>query len=231
MNRPKSTQVATPSEPDSADRERVVLLDEAGNAIGTADKVAVHTSQTPLHLAFSCYVFNADGAILMTRRALDKRVFPGVWTNSVCGHPAAGEELAEAARRRARDELGLQLHDPRLVLPGFRYQAEMSGILENEACPVLTARAFADPVCNPSEVADWLWVDWTEFVALVLDDLVLDDLVLVDTAGLPGRVLSDDFEISPWCRLQVAALSQLGPVPDRWPVGDPAQLPAALPAW
>ena len=101
-------------------REEVVLLDETGSAIGTAAKSEVHHDRTPLHLAFSCYVLDEQGRLLVTQRAAHKLTFGGVWTNSACGHPAPGEPIADAVRRRVQQELGLSLDDLRLVLPGFR---------------------------------------------------------------------------------------------------------------
>jgi len=144
--------------------ELVILLDEDGNTIGTADKATVHTKDTPLHLAFSCHVFNAEGQVLITRRALSKKTWPGVWTNSACGHPAPGESMPDAIRRRARDELGLELENITETLPGFRYRAvDASGIVENEICPVFTATTSRDPSPSSDEVCEWRWVNPSHF--------------------------------------------------------------------
>ena len=113
--------------------ELVVLLSEEGTPIGTADKATVHTEDTHLHLAFSCHVFNRDGKILVTRRALEKKTWPGVWTNSFCGHPGPDEDFTDAIHRRAEQELGLKLASVKSALPDFRYRAvDASGIVENE---------------------------------------------------------------------------------------------------
>ena len=183
--------------------ENVVLLDETGHALGVAAKAEVHHENTPLHLAFSCYVFNSAGEFLLTRRALTKHVFPGVWTNTCCGHPAPQEALPDAVRRRLKQELGLGVSQITLVLPGFRYRAMMNGVLENEMCPVYAAHADADPVPAPAEVDAFEWADWGRFSADVL----------------AGRR-----EVSPWCVQQVTELAGLA---WPWPAGDPASLPPA----
>lgn len=140
--------------------ERVVLLDESATPIGSADKYEVHNESTPLHLAFSCYVLNDSGQLLVTRRALTKLTWAGVWTNSVCGHPAPGEATASAISRRAAEELGTEVRDIRVVVPDFRYRAvDASGVVENEVCPVHVARIAGRLHPNPSEVCDWEWVD------------------------------------------------------------------------
>ncbi|MCU1550841.1 MAG: isopentenyl-diphosphate Delta-isomerase [Glaciihabitans sp.] len=140
--------------------EQVVLLDDAGNDIGSADKATVHTANTALHLAFSCHVFNAEGQLLVTRRSLAKLTWPGVWTNSFCGHPAPGESLEDAISRRASVELGITVSEVKLVLPDFRYRAvDASGIVENEICPVYRAVTTDAVAANPDEVSEWEWVE------------------------------------------------------------------------
>jgi isopentenyl-diphosphate delta-isomerase len=137
----------------------VVLLNDDGASIGTAEKGGVHHGDTPLHLAFSCYVFDPAGSrVLVTRRALTKRTWPGVWTNSFCGHPQPLENVTDAVERRASDELGMALTGIRLVLPDFRYRAiDASGVVENEICPVYIATAASDPFAAPEEVMDLAW--------------------------------------------------------------------------
>jgi isopentenyl-diphosphate delta-isomerase len=169
-------------------REEVVLLDEEGRPVGVADKATVHGPRTPRHLAFSCYGFDAAGRVLVTRRAAGKRAFPLVWTGTCCGHPAPGEVVDDAVRRRLRDELGVRARDLTLVLPDFSYRASDGTVEENELCPVYVCRLDGDPSPAPDEVAEWVWWDWDAFLT---------------AATAPGSVLS------PWARLQAPQLDLL----------------------
>jgi isopentenyl-diphosphate Delta-isomerase len=145
--------------------ELIVLVDSRGEPTGTAEKLSSHHADTPLHLAFSCYVFEADGRFLATRRSEDKLVWPGVWTNTVCGHPAPGESFEAAIRRRLDQELGMTADGIEVVLPDHVYRAPpFNGIVEHEFCPVFVARARSAPRPNPDEVAEHRWMDWEDFV-------------------------------------------------------------------
>ncbi|MGH3998335.1 MAG: isopentenyl-diphosphate Delta-isomerase, partial [Pseudonocardiaceae bacterium] len=145
----------------------VVLLDEDRRPIGQLPKSQVHHAATPLHLAFSCYVFDGSGRLLMTRRATSKRTWPGVWTNTCCGHPLPGELSGQAAARRLREELGVQMVGSAVALPDFQYRAVApDGVVENEFCPVLVGRIEGQPQPDPAEVLEYHWAPWPEVVAL-----------------------------------------------------------------
>ncbi|MBA2390646.1 MAG: isopentenyl-diphosphate Delta-isomerase [Geodermatophilaceae bacterium] len=169
--------------------ELVVLVDESGHPYAEMPKAAVHHLDTPLHLAFSCWIVDDAGRVLVTRRAAAKLTWPLAWTNSVCGHPAPGEPIVAAVRRRAAAELGLSLMSTELVLPDFRYSARMAnGILENEVCPVYRAVVLADAemLPDPAEVAEWRWTSM---------------------ADLSRDVAADPEPFSPWMLAQLPLLS------------------------
>jgi isopentenyl-diphosphate Delta-isomerase len=173
----------------SAVPEQVVLVNPDGTVIGAADKATVHTTTTPLHLAFSCHVFDSVGRVLVTRRALSKATWPGVWTNSFCGHPTPGEAVSDAVARRASVELGIAVSDLRLVLPDFRYEAtDASGIVENEICPVYRAVTTNAVVANPDEVSEWEWVD---------------------PASLTAAASAAPYAFSPWLVWQLEQLTRM----------------------
>lgn len=148
-----------PAHVDTATADQVVLLDDRGRRTGVADRQTVHSTRTPRHLAFSCWIIAADGRVLITRRALDKRTWPGVWTNSCCGHPRPDESLDGAVRRRVREELGIELGDLVCARPDFSYRAvDRSGLVEDELCPVFRATVATVVITpDPREVVDWSW--------------------------------------------------------------------------
>lgn len=140
--------------------EHVILLDAQDIPSGTLEKYAAHTTHTPLHLAFSSWLFNTEGQFLMTRRSLMKKAWPGVWTNSVCGHPQQGESTEQAIIRRCRFELGVNIARLTPVYPDFRYRAaDPNGIVENEVCPVYAARVTSGMAVNREEVMEFQWGD------------------------------------------------------------------------
>lgn len=199
---------ARPDQDAWTDDDRVVLVDERGEALGVAAKSEVHHDDTPLHLGFSCYLFDEAGRLLVTTRARAKPSFPGVVTNSVCGHPRPGEDLLDAVRARVRRELGLEVRDLRLVLADFRYRARMDGLVENELCPVLVGWTDgADPAPDPTEVDAAQWVPWADFST---------------------EVVTGQRVVSPWCAEQVPRLLALGADPQAWPTAPRDLLPAAL---
>lgn len=170
--------------------ELVILLADDGTPIGTTPKSTVHNLDTALHQAFSCHVVNEKGEVLVTRRALSKRAWPGVWSNAFCGHPLPGEAMTDAITRRASFELGLTLRDVRVILPDFRYRAvDSSGIVENEICPVYVATAVGAPVPNPDEAVEYAWAA---------------------PGALRRAVMDAPFAFSPWLFLQLTELDTIG---------------------
>lgn len=143
--------------------ESIVLVDENNRELGTALKSRVHTNKTPLHRAFSIFLFNSRGELLLQQRAQSKKTWPLVWSNSCCGHPGPGESTEAAASRRLREELGLTGVQVWNVLPNYRYRAEYDGIVENEICPVFIGFTDSQPRINPSEIEAIKWMLWGVF--------------------------------------------------------------------
>lgn len=177
--------------------DEVELVDDEGNTVGTLDRAAVHGRVTPRHRAFSVYLVDEDGRVLITRRALGKRSWPGVWSNACCGHPRPGEPDRAAIIRRVGDELGVEVDEVDVLLPDFSYTAtDATGIQENELCPVYRARLprSVELRPDPDETMEWSWVSWES---------------LVSTATHAPAVLS------PWAVAQIRELVEAGltPVP------------------
>jgi len=161
---------AGPARVVSSDSEELILVDQADCEIGTLSKGACHDGQGVLHRAFSVFLFDADGRLLIQQRAADKRLWPLYWANSCCSHPRAGEDMGEATIRRTEEELGVRAELE--FVYKFQYQAVYGDLgAEHELCWVhigKTAETEVRP--NPSEIADWRFLAPAEADALVADE-------------------------------------------------------------
>ena len=137
--------------------EYVILVDENDQPIGQMEKQAAHV--TPhLHRAFSVFVFNSKGELLLQQRAFSKYHSPGLWTNTCCSHPRAGETTLEAASRRLMEEMGM-VCELREVYT-FIYKAPVGkGLTEHEVDNVWIGRSDAIPNLNTDEVASWKYMN------------------------------------------------------------------------
>lgn len=148
--------------------ERVICVDENDMQVGDAEKIHAHATGT-LHRAFSVFLFDRQGRLLMQRRAAGKYHAGGLWANSCCGHPRPGEETSQAAVRRLAEELGITVHLEAAF--SFRYRVQMdNGLIENELVHMMVGAFSGD--CNPdgSEVSDIAWHE-LEAVAARAEDL------------------------------------------------------------
>lgn len=135
-----------------AGEEQLILVDERNRAIGFAGKTAVHRAGL-LHRAFSIFIVDGRGRVVIQQRSPKKYHSGGLWANSCCGHPRPGERTVSAARRRLDEELGLRS----ALAFGFyaRYRAELgNGMYENELVYVYFGRLRSEPNPDPDEIAD-----------------------------------------------------------------------------
>ena len=175
------------------EEERVVLVDENDRALGSAGKLAAHRDGGRLHRAFSVFLFDEAGRMLLQRRAAAKYHFPGYWTNACCGHPRPGEALLDAARRRVREELGVDVELRPLFAFVYEARDAASGLTEREYDHVLVGRLATEPTPAPEEIESLAW--W-EPAALQRDvdanpraytPWFVEALPRVVESGLPGR--------------------------------------------
>lgn len=144
--------------------EQVILVDEGDRQVGVAEKMQAHR-EGMLHRAFSIFVTNSNGQLLLQKRAKSKYHSGGLWTNTCCSHPRPSETTAIAASRRLQEEMGFHC-DLREIF-SFTYQAQLDNELtEYEFDHVFTGRFDGEPQINPEEAEDWKWID--------LDDLQAD---------------------------------------------------------
>jgi isopentenyl-diphosphate Delta-isomerase len=146
------------------DADTLILVDEHDNATGSCEKVECHLGQGKLHRAFSVFLFNPEGKLLIQQRSAQKMLWGGYWANSCCSHPRLGEEINDAARRRIREELGAV--SELQYLYKFIYHAEFGDIgSEYENCHVFAGHFDGHVEVDPAEVADWQFVTPDELTA------------------------------------------------------------------
>ncbi len=142
----------------SADRlEEVILVDEEDRAIGFEEKLAAHRNGGKLHRAFSIFIFNRRGEMLLQKRSARKYHFGGLWTNACCGHPTRDEPLERAVHRRLREELGFDTDLRRAF--SFTYTATDadSGLTERELDHVFLGEFEGVPRPHPDEIDELSW--------------------------------------------------------------------------
>ncbi len=157
--------------------EYVVLVDENDLEIGIKKKRTVHSSRTPLHRAFSLFLFKDTKKLLLQQRAEEKQTWPLVWSNSCCGHPLPKESYENAVIRRTRYELGVELNSV-VKISDYRYCFSRDGVMENEICPIFAGFYDGEVIPNQEEIATVRWIQWDEW--------------LEETMKYPNRY-------SPWC--------------------------------
>ncbi len=143
--------------------ETLILVDEHDQQIGTAEKMDAHRRGV-LHRAFSIFVFNSRGELMLQNRAKTKYHSGGLWTNTCCGHPRDGEALEAAAHRRLGEEMGFDC-DVREVTT-FIYQVALDhGLTEHEYLHVFVGIFDGEPHINPEEADGWKWITPASLVA------------------------------------------------------------------
>ncbi len=170
----------------SSEAEALILVDPSDQVVGYLDKSQAHNGDGILHRAFSLFVFNDGGQLLLQQRAPDKRLWPGYWSNSCCSHPRKGETMDVAVHRRLEQELGLSAELQ--FTYKFEYTASFGDLgTEHELCWVYVGRSNAVPVINTTEIMDWRWID---------------------SAALTDAISAEPERYTPWLKLEWERLNR-----------------------
>ncbi len=146
-------------------RDQVVLVDDQDQPLGVEAKLRAHEQGGRLHRAFSVFIFNAAGEMLLQRRASGKYHFGGLWTNACCSHPRKGQATHDAAHLRLQEEFGFDADLRELFTFVYRAPDPTSGLTEHEFDHVFVGRFDGEPRPNPDEIGDWKWVRPDELLA------------------------------------------------------------------
>ena len=137
----------------SSDAESLILVDADDRQTGRLSKAECHDGEGILHRAFSVFLFDVDGRLLIQKRASGKRLWPGFWSNTCCSHPRDGETLDVAVLRRLEDEL--HANGELEFVYKFVYQANFEDKgAEHELCHVFVGRLVNEPVANETEIEE-----------------------------------------------------------------------------
>lgn len=166
--------------PVSSPAESLILVDEQDQTVGFCSKQECHSGGGLLHRAFSVFLFDSNGRVLLQQRSADKPLWPLYWSNSCCSHPREQEEVEDAVHRRVAEELALDC-DP-VFLYKFQYHAHYGDAgSEHELCWVYAGGCRGEVSAHPEEIAALRWVNPDELTAEIAAD--------------PGR-------FSPWMKME-----------------------------
>jgi len=165
--------VSAVRQPVSSPTESLILVDDEDREIGFCSKAECHAGEGLLHRAFSVFLFNSDGKLLLQQRSKQKPLWPLYWANSCCSHPRKSESVEDAGRRRVWEELSLECDLD--FLYKFRYQARFGDLgSEHELCHVFAGYTKSDGDNNlavhPEEIADWRYIDPDELTREIAAD-------------------------------------------------------------
>lgn len=137
-----------------SDEDPLILVDEMDQAIGSLSKRECHMGKGTLHRAFSLFIFNSNGDLLLQQRSTEKPLWPLYWSNSCCSHPRRGESMESATQRRVEEELGFSCELNYLYK--FEYRAQYQDVgSEHELCHVFYGFYDGEIKADPDEIADW----------------------------------------------------------------------------
>ncbi|MEU6707651.1 isopentenyl-diphosphate Delta-isomerase [Streptomyces wuyuanensis] len=159
------TPATAPNSSSNGTTQQILLelVDETGRTIGTAEKLSAHQAPGQLHRAFSVFLFDEHGRLLLQRRALGKYHSPGVWSNTCCGHPYPGEAPFTAAARRTHEELGVS---PSLLAEAgtvrYNHPDPASGLVEQEFNHLFVGLVQSPLRPDPEEVGETVFVTAAE---------------------------------------------------------------------
>jgi isopentenyl-diphosphate delta-isomerase len=167
-------------QPVSSPTESLILVDEQDRAIGFCPKAECHEGRGLLHRAFSVFLFNRNGELLLQKRSANKPLWPLYWSNSCCSHPRESETIEAAGQRRIHEELHIECTVQ--FLYKFKYQASFEDLgSEHELCHVFSGYTDNDVIAHPEEIAEWRFISPEE---------------------LTREIAADSSHFTPWLKLE-----------------------------